>query len=213
MFRNFSSSSAAMNLSSSLRVSPSTTPTASSPQDDVAGDDESSTSSIHTPVSYSSGGPGSPVLHHRTGAQNTIEVPVLDALSAHKATSGISSGNFLHPPTILLEIPGSTSKCLSPIREMPTPLPSPMPSPAITPLMRRSAAPASGMGIEINDDRISVELPSISISCSDEGDDDDDVQIQDIAIDPQGEDGLIQEEVAVMHHGSHSAILKNKVSL
>jgi hypothetical protein len=192
MFRNFSASSAGVNLPSSLKVSPSTTPTASSPQDDIAGDDESSTSSIHTPVSFSSGPPESPVMHRQS--QSTIEVPVLDPLSAHKSSSGGS--NFLHPPTILLEIPSTINKCLSPIREMPTPLPSPMPSPALTPVMRRSAVSSSVEdAADMSDDRISVELPNISIS---DGDDDDMHCTQDIAIDPQAEDGLILEEAAAM---------------
>ncbi|XP_068905882.1 uncharacterized protein [Tenebrio molitor] len=203
MFRNFSSSSAGVNLPSSLKVSPSTTPTASSPQDDIAGDDESSTSSIHTPVSFSSGPPESPVMHRQS--QSTIEVPVLDPLSAHKSSSGGS--NFLHPPTILLEIPSTINKCLSPIREMPTPLPSPMPSPALTPVMRRSAVSSSVEdAADMSDDRISVELPNISIS---DGDDDDMHCTQDIAIDPQAEDGLILEEAAAMQQ-SCSAGLRAK---
>ncbi|GJQ68780.1 hypothetical protein Trydic_g14718 [Trypoxylus dichotomus] len=211
MFRNFSSSSAGANLPSSLRVSPSTTPTASSPQDDAAGDDESSTSSIHTPVSFSSGPPESPVLHRRS-SQSTIEVPVLDPLNAHKSSS--AGGNFLHPPTILLEIPSTISKCLSPIREMPTPLPSPMPSPALTPVMKRSHRhlPAAGTATaeiaddpDNSDDRISVELPNISIS-----DEDDMHSVQDIAIDPHAEDGLILEEVIALQHGSPSATFKIK---
>lgn len=143
MFRNFASSSAAnasnnttntMPSSASVFVSPSTTPTVSSPQDDAPGDDESSTSSMHTPVSYSSGAPDSPVFYRQT---TTIEVPVLDVLNAHKSASSSSStsssSNLLHPPTILLEIPSINNKCLSPIREMPTP----MPSPALTPIMPR----------------------------------------------------------------------------
>ncbi|XP_015833125.1 uncharacterized protein LOC103312261 isoform X4 [Tribolium castaneum] len=194
MFRNFSASSAGANLPSSLKVSPSTTPTASSPQDDIVGDDESSTSSIHTPVSFSSGPPESPVLHRPS--QSTIEVPVLDPLSAHKSPS--SGSNFLHPPTILLEIPSTINKCLSPIREMPTPLPSPIPSPALTPIMRRSHISSSlEDAAEMSDDRMSVELPNISIS-----DDDDMPCTQDIAIDPQAEDGLILEEAAAMHQNS-----------
>jgi hypothetical protein len=132
MFKNFASSNAAINLPSSIILSPSSTPTASSPQDDVAGDDESSTSSILTPVSYSSGGgvagggSDSPIFYRQSNSQ--IEVPVLDQISAHKTTPSL-----LHPPTILLEIPSSGNKCLSPIRELPTP----MPSPAITPIMPR----------------------------------------------------------------------------
>ncbi|KAJ8941045.1 hypothetical protein NQ318_015522 [Aromia moschata] len=198
MFRNFSSSSAGANLPSSLRVSPSSTPTASSPQDDVVGDDESSTSS----VSFSSGAADSPVPQRHAHGQSTIEVPVLDALSAHKAAAG--GGNLLHPPTILLEIPSAVTKCLSPIREMPTPLPSPMPSPALTPVMRRAAySPVDD--VELSDDRISVELPNISIGCSDV--DDEEVRHTDIAIDPQAEDGLILEEAAAMHQ---SALFKSK---
>jgi hypothetical protein len=126
MFRNFASSNAGINLPTSLIFSPSSTPTASSPQDDLAGDDESDTSSIPTPVSCSSNAPDSPVYYR----QSTIEVPVLDALSAHKSSQ---SQNQLLPPTILLEIPGNINKCLSPIRELPTP----MPSPALTPVMPR----------------------------------------------------------------------------
>lgn len=133
MFKNFATSSAGINLPSSIVISPSSTPTASSPQDDVAGDDDSSTSSIHTPVSFSSGAPDSPVFYR----QSTIEVPVLDALSAHKTTpsTATTTTTQLHPPTILLEIPsnGINNKCLSPIREMPTPIPSP----ALTPIMPR----------------------------------------------------------------------------
>ncbi|XP_058443100.1 uncharacterized protein LOC131425318 isoform X3 [Malaya genurostris] len=131
MFKNFATSSAGINLPSSIVISPSSTPTASSPQDDVAGDDDSSTSSVHTPVSFSSGAPDSPIFYR----QSTIEVPVLDALSAHKTSTPSTAATQLHPPTILLEIPsnGINNKCLSPIREMPTPIPSP----ALTPIMPR----------------------------------------------------------------------------
>ncbi|XP_060519804.1 uncharacterized protein LOC132698003 isoform X2 [Cylas formicarius] len=206
MFRNFSTSSAGANLPSSLKLTPSTTPTASSPHDDVVGDDESSSSSVHTPISFSSGPPESPILHHPGYSQSTIEVPVLDPLSAHR-TSG---NNLLHPPTILLEIPSTINKCLSPIRELPTPLPSPMPSPALTPVMRRSPSPMSKRGTTSSslddpeaDDKISIEIPNISISNSDEDD-----HYTDIAIDPQAEDGLILEEAAVMKHG---ALYKTKI--
>ncbi|XP_065365478.1 uncharacterized protein LOC135958499 [Calliphora vicina] len=142
MFRNFANAAGnasntttnTMPSTTSVFVSPSTTPTVSSPQDDAPGDDESSTSSMHTPVSFSSGAPDSPVFYRQT----TIEVPVLDVLNAHKSSatssaSSSSSSNLLHPPTILLEIPSINNKCLSPIREMPTP----MPSPALTPIMPR----------------------------------------------------------------------------
>lgn len=205
MFRNLSANSVATNLSSSLKVSPSTTPTISSPQDDAIADDDSSTSSIHTPISFSSGPSESPILQRRQ-CQSTIEIPVLDPFSAHKSSSGGS--NFLHPPTILLEIPSTINKCLSPIREMPTPLPSPMPSPALTPIMKRSIAVSSAKEIDSSDDKISVELPEISIACSDLDED----GCTDIALDPQGEDGLILEEAAVMQKCSNSVIPKTKVS-
>uniref|UniRef100_A0A182W5H3 Cubilin n=1 Tax=Anopheles minimus TaxID=112268 RepID=A0A182W5H3_9DIPT len=161
MFKNFAASSSALNtLPSSIIISPSSTPTASSPQDDVPGDDDSSTSSNHTPVSYSSGGTSDSPVFYR---QSTIEVPVLDALSAHKSstnttTSSSSSASSaqLHPPTILLEIPsnGINNKCLSPIREMPTPIPSP----ALTPIMprpQRMRTPQS-----IHDESMSVTFNS-----------------------------------------------------
>lgn len=170
MFRNFANNSnittGTLPSSASVFVSPSTTPTASSPQDDAAGDDESSTSSMHTPVSFSSGPPDSPVFYRQT----TIEVPVLDVLNAHKSTSSSSSttsstGNLLHPPTILLEIPSSgiNNKCLSPIREMPTPIPSP----ALTPIMPRPQRtnspifqedPLSGGDFSDDDDRSDAQL-------------------------------------------------------
>lgn len=179
---------------------------ASSPQDDVAGDDESSTSSIHTPISFSSGILESPVLNRK--GQATIEIPVLEPLSAHKSSN--TGSNLLQPPTILLEIPSTINKCLSPIREMPTPLPSPMPSPAVTPLMHRSTASSSinDISIDSNDDRMSIEIPNISIS-----DEDDMHCIQDISIDPHAEDGLIQEEVAAMHQSTQSPQFRIKVSV
>ncbi|KAK6632810.1 hypothetical protein RUM43_013581 [Polyplax serrata] len=123
MFRNFASTSV-----TSRGQSPSTTPTASSPQDELMGSEESSM--IDTPISTTSGPLDSPseVLLHGT----TIEIPVMNALTAQKTSSfGVNSH---HPPSILLEIPSSgTNKFLSPIREMPTPMASPM----LTPIMPR----------------------------------------------------------------------------
>lgn len=206
MFRNFSNSSVGPNLSSSLKVTPSSTPTLSSPQDDAIADDDSSTSSIHTPISFSSGPPESPILQQRQN-QSTIEVSVLDPFTAHKSPGG--GGNFLHPPTILLEIPSTISKCLSPIREMPTPLPSPMPSPALTPIMKRCAIVSSSREADFTDDSISVELPQMSITCSDP---EEESRHTDIVLDPQGEDGLILEEAAVMQKNTHIPKVKIKVS-
>ena len=196
MFRNFSSATAG---SSSHKVSPSTTPTASSPQDEIAGSDESSTSSVPTPLSSSSftlDSPPLPHIFHRHNHSNTIEVPVLDALSAHK-TSGPGS-NLLQPPTILLEIPsGGISKCLSPIREVPTPLATPSPSPALTPILPRSAPPY----LRGRDDLITVDtgslvkdfdlqLPSIKVTNSDDETDDNEEEEEENVVAPE-----ISEEV------------------
>lgn len=149
MFKNFAVSNAGVNLPSSIIFSPSTTPDETSYID--PGDDDTSTSEAHTPISFSSTAPDSPVYYR----QSAIEVPVMDNVSAHKATS--SSSNLLCPPTILLEIPNSINKCLSPIRELPTP----MPSPAITPLMPRAPSrPRSPMGEE-----------TLSVSFSDDDED------------------------------------------
>lgn len=58
--------------------------------------------------------------------------------------------------------------------------------------------------LDNSDDRISVEIPNISVSNSD----DEDVRCPDIAIDLQAEDGLIMEEAAAMQQ---SALYKAKV--
>lgn len=168
MFRNFTSNSGTP---SSVFVSPTVTPTMSSPQDDGLADDDSSTSSMHTPISFSSGAPDSPVFYRQT----TIEVPVLDALNAHKSSAGSgnssassSTSNLLHPPTILLEIPSNgINKCLSPIRELPTP----MPSPAITPIMPRPQRSNSPI---FQEDPLSASYYSEDHSDNDDYDEDDD---------------------------------------
>lgn len=129
MFRNFASTTVSSQMQPTMIISPSSSPTASTPQDDIAGDDDSSTSSIHTPVSYTSGAPDSPVYYR----QSTIEVPVLDLLNTQNKQSQNINSSYLNPPTILLELPQNINKCLSPIRELPTP----MPSPALTPVMSR----------------------------------------------------------------------------
>ncbi|XP_055323439.1 uncharacterized protein LOC129578625 isoform X2 [Sitodiplosis mosellana] len=131
MFRNFTTSTNVLSqMPTSLIISPSTTPSASSPQD--IADDSSSTSSMHTPISYTSCAPDSPISYHMPSI--SIEVPVLDPLNAHKSSTSNTNNNTLNPPTILLEVPSSnTNKCLSPIRELPTPIPSP----ALTPIMSR----------------------------------------------------------------------------
>lgn len=94
-----------------------------SPLDDSFYSDESL--AVDTPVSTSSGPSDSP------GYGVTIEIPVMDALTAQRA----SHGNLLQPPSIHLELPsGGVNKCLSPIREVPTP----MSSPALTPILSRT---------------------------------------------------------------------------
>lgn len=136
-------------------------------------------------------------------------MPVLDALSAQRDT------NLLHPPTILLEVPsmGTSGKCLSPIRELPTPLPSPLPSPRpmhhSPPVLQRSNASSSAedLGLDFSDDRISIELPCTGTFS--DGDDDEIFRKQDIVIDIHAEDGLIQEEAAVMQQACLQ--FKNKV--
>lgn len=55
---------------------------------------------------------------------------MLDPLSAQKTSNSLQPSSLLQPPTILLEVP---NKCLSPIRELPTP----SPSPALSPVMGR----------------------------------------------------------------------------
>lgn len=160
MLRNFTSTNVLSQMSSSLIISPSTTPSVSSPQDMIDDDfcDSSTTSSMHgydkceifnknkmsaaflvffclyfrTPISYTSCAPDSPTSYHNF-PNVSIEVPVLDPLNAHKPSANCASGNSQNPPTILLEVPNTNTKCLSPIRELPTPIPSP----ALTPIMSR----------------------------------------------------------------------------
>uniref|UniRef100_A0A336N481 CSON006260 protein n=1 Tax=Culicoides sonorensis TaxID=179676 RepID=A0A336N481_CULSO len=160
MFKNFAVSNAGVNLPSSIIFSPSTTPDETSYID--PGDDDTSTSEAHTPISFSSTAPDSPIFYR----QSAIEVPVMDNVSAHKANN--SSSNLLCPPTILLEIPNSINKCLSPIRELPTP----MPSPAITPIMPRAPSRPKSPNVE--------ETLSVSFS-----DDDEDGKPNNVKIDIQ----------------------------
>ncbi|CAB3373926.1 Hypothetical predicted protein [Cloeon dipterum] len=95
--------------------------TPSSPQDVSA--DESSPG----PTPASSSAPDSPMSIHLS----TIEVPVI--------SSGGNSSSLQHPPTILLEIPTiEYGKCLSPIKEVPTPIPSPAPTPLLAPRRNNS---------------------------------------------------------------------------
>ena len=106
-------------------------------------------------------------LHHatkdksKTGSQ--IMVSVLNPLNPKKSIEGQdkpsldSQSSSEGPPTITLEVPSfNYGKCLSPIREMPSPLPTPCPSPLPTPNMMRQQIPA--------DDHSGVSDCSSSIS-------------------------------------------------
>lgn len=126
MFRTFTSSSFLSKGNTS-----STTTTPQTPIDDRFVSDESS--GVGTPMSTTSAPGESPSTRKMFGT--TIEIPVMDALTAQKTASGLSGSNLLQPPSILLEIPsGGINNLLSPIRELPTP----MPSPALTPIMPRA---------------------------------------------------------------------------
>lgn len=62
-----------------------------------------------------------------TRGSSQIMVEVLDPLNPRKGEESVPS---CAAPTITLEVPGfSFSKCLSPIKELPSPMPTPIPSP------------------------------------------------------------------------------------
>ncbi|XP_052126183.1 proteoglycan 4-like [Frankliniella occidentalis] len=118
-------------------------------QDAEDGAATSDDSSHLTPATSSSGAPDSPPLPRSatttptpgsTPGSSTIEVTVLDPLSACQQRSCGA--------VILLEVPSSGSRNLSPIREVPTPrptpLPTPLPTPIPSPIMPRSPV---GMGL------------------------------------------------------------------
>jgi hypothetical protein len=81
-----------------------------------------------------------------------------------------------------LEIPsGGISKCLSPIREVPTPLATPAPSPALTPIMPRSAPLYfRSRGDQINSAATceQVHLPFITVTHSDDDDEEEVVAVE-----------------------------------
>lgn len=58
----------------------------------------------------------------------------IDSTNSYKSSSTTSINSTMNTTTILLEVPTNANKCLSPIRELPTPVPSP----ALTPIMSRS---------------------------------------------------------------------------
>ena len=70
-----------------------------------------------------------------------ILVSVLNPLSPKNTIADVEGTNNIStdcPPSITLEVPSfNYGKCLSPIKELPTPLPTPCPSPLPTPLMPR----------------------------------------------------------------------------
>ena len=127
------------------------TSTPSSPQLSDNGDVASS--GFPTPLSTPDTPNGSYLSLHAGTSKNATKVPgsgsqimvsVLNPLNPKKSTdsqenqpqkSQVSADG---PPTITLEVPSfSYGKCLSPIREMPSPLPTPCPSPLPTPNMAR----------------------------------------------------------------------------
>ena len=65
-----------------------------------------------------------------TRGSSQIMVEVLDPLNPRKGEHNSESVPSCAAPTITLEVPGfSFSKCLSPIKELPSPMPTPIPSP------------------------------------------------------------------------------------
>jgi hypothetical protein len=77
-------------------------------------------------------------INRRTTSGSQITVEVLDPLNPRrsdgKSGSGMSVGSCnssSNAPTITLEVPSLYygGKCLSPIKELPSPLPTPSPSP------------------------------------------------------------------------------------
>ena len=83
----------------------------------------------------------------KSKAGSQIMVSVLSPLSGKKAGESLDKSQSdcqtvtEGPPTITLEVPSfNYGKCLSPIREMPSPLPTPCPSPLPTPSIPRTAS-------------------------------------------------------------------------
>lgn len=177
MFRNFTAGRnastsgvsnatvAATSERSALSPSSSMATSSTSPHDDLAGiggcgDDDSSTSSLHTPVSFNSMSNGIQfevsavellraaecAEANEAAAKTTSRVISTESdglrnehqenAQQHHYTQqhNIGSGNYLVTASgIQLDLPANINQCLSPIREMPTP----MPSPALTPVMMR----------------------------------------------------------------------------
>ena len=115
-------------------------------------------------------------LHHptkdksKTGSQ--IMVSVLNPLNPKKSTEGQdkpssdSQSSSEGPPTITLEVPSfNYGKCLSPIREMPSPLPTPCPSPLPTPNMTRQQMTAEDHSV-VSDCSSSISYGSSVSRCS-----------------------------------------------
>ena len=111
----------------------------SSPQLSENGDMASS--GFPTPLSTPDTPNGSFLSLHHTKAGSQIMVSVLSPHtskdSQDQPKTDLSTSD--NQPTITLEVPSfNYGKCLSPIREMPSPLPTPCPSPLPTPSMQRS---------------------------------------------------------------------------
>lgn len=156
-----------------LVISPSSSITTTSPHDDHNGDDDSSTSSLHTPVSFHSCPPTNahePSVYFR---QNAFEMPALDLLKTENNQNPTSC--YLQPPGGQQDLPSNINQCLSPIRELPTPMPSPAPTPVMHrphvlfsrfyTAADRAAAEAAALAAQGSDDDDQLSLDSdVSIS-------------------------------------------------
>ena len=108
----------------------------------------------------------------KSGSQ--IMVSVLNPLTPKKSDGGQQEKTGksqepgltadLGPPTITLEVPSfNYGKCLSPIREMPSPLPTPCPSPCPTPAMVRQHSTIISTEADNSDVTSTINLVSTSL--------------------------------------------------
>ena len=113
----------------------------SSPQ--LSDNGDLASSGFPTPLSTPDTPNGSFLSLHHAKPGSQIMVSVLSPHNTHKDSQDSSqseqSNAADNQPTITLEVPSfNYGKCLSPIREMPSPLPTPCPSPLPTPAISRS---------------------------------------------------------------------------
>ena len=144
-----SSADSLLSMIRNLASSKLNTSTPSSPQLSEAGDFLSS--GYPTPLSTPDTPSGSLLsiqhLGSKTGGSQIMVSVVSPGDSLDKAQSD-SQSQPEAPPTITLEVPSfNYGKCLSPIREMPSPLPTPCPSPLPTPSISRSQPAEDQSGV------------------------------------------------------------------